>query len=75
MQPQVAVYELEPQQLLAESGGSVPPLDFTEGGTPDDNNEEMWSLRPALDGLYHIEGCFRSGWFVRSESILLIFEL
>ena len=42
MQPQVAVYELEPQQLLAESGGSVPPLDFTEGETPDDNNEKMW---------------------------------
>lgn len=42
MQPQVAVYKLEPQQLLAESGGSVPPLDFTEGETPDDNNEEMW---------------------------------
>lgn len=42
IQPQAAVYELEPQQVLAASGGTEPPLKFTEGGAPEDDNEGMW---------------------------------
>ena len=42
IQPQAAVYELNPQQLLAASGGVESPLDFKEDDAPDDDNEDMW---------------------------------
>lgn len=42
IQPQTTIYELEPRQLLAASGGTEPPLKFTEDDAPDDDNEDMW---------------------------------
>lgn len=42
IQPQAAVYGLEPQQVLASSGGTELPLYFKEGEVPEDDNEVMW---------------------------------
>lgn len=42
IQPQAAVYELEPRQVLAASGGTESPLKFKQADAPDDDNEDMW---------------------------------
>ena len=38
IKPEMKVYEMEPQQLLAASDPETPSL----RGNPEDNNDEMW---------------------------------
>ena len=42
IKPEIKVYEMEPQQLLAASGAGAPEVDFYPDEGPEDENEDMW---------------------------------